>query len=113
MGMMAMAARPNCDDIAVGTMPFLHDVVKEGIVRGQFAEAMESSFKQSQQHSFYISGSTGMRADPVVYAVDSEDSAVDMQAYTQIERRGDTVRVQVRYSQELCDSEYAHMKMDL
>ena len=74
---------------------------------------MESSFKQSQQHSFYISGSTGMRADPVIYAVDSEDSAVEMQAFTQIERRGDTVRVQVRYSQELCDSEYAHMKMDL
>lgn len=54
-----------------------------------------------------------MRTDPVVYAVDSEDSAVDMQAYTQVERRGDTVRVQVRYSQELCESEYAHMKMDL
>ena len=47
----------NCDDLYIGTFEQLNDVVNEGAVRADFAEAKET-FLQSETHSFYVKGVT-------------------------------------------------------
>ena len=57
----------NCDDIAVGTLEDLSDVVREGLVRAEYRTA-EFEYLQSKPHAFFIRGSVPLVANPVVYS---------------------------------------------
>ncbi len=64
-----------CDDIWVGTLQSMSDVIQDGAVRAGYLAASEQ-FLQSESHTFYIGGHTGLSQMPTVYSTtEGEDSS--------------------------------------
>ena len=111
-GFAGMRQILNCDDINIGTMEHLSDVVIEGQLKADYMAA-QFEFAQSQPHTFYIKGTTHLSGPPTVYSLTNDDSAKELMAFTQVENSHGIVKVEVKYSDKECTNELELMQMDI